>query len=761
MIANYLTEKQRMCGQLSMKSDCRVPRLSAVLRATFIVAAILLVASPLHAASYTWRVQSGNWSAASNWGGTVPGSGDSAYIVNGGTTTISTTMPSCGTISLGTSSGTGCVQMTGGSALSGTGSFPAGYLYVGFSGNGAYVQSGGTNTAVFIYLGYNAGCQGTYTLNGPALITNPNYGGYSGANEEYIGWSGIGTFNQTGGKNGGTNGSGGFFYLGYNSGAMGTYNLSGTGNLLTAGEDIGYSGSGSFLQSGGTNSAGDPTAVYSNSPSIYLGYYAGATGSYTLTGGQLLVDNSSSNATSEYIGYSGTGSFTQSGGVNSVSSTTSTVGLYLAYSASSSGSYSLSGTGQLLATSEYIGTSGTGSVTQTGGTNTVGKSLSLGYQGGEGIYSLDGGLLLLSSLSGGPGPAIFDFGGGTLQATAALSSTLAMTLTGSGGNACINTAGYAVTLAGPLIGPAGLTKTGSGFLTLTATNTFTGNTLVVGGSLVLGTPLAVEMSTLDTSGSGALSFGSLTSATFGGLTGPGTLKLSNTASSPVALSVGNNNSNTTFSGMLQGAGSLSKLGSGILALAGSNTYSGPTTINQGELVVNGSIASPVTVNAGGILGGAGHVTSVTVSGSGQLAPGDAIGDLTLTGSLSLLSGAIMDYELDTPGTSDEILMPGELLSLNGQQFSNFDFTWTSNSGPGIYDLIEFGSSSGSLGTNKSGTIDGYSATLAIQGNELVLNVTPEPSPLALLGSGALGLLGYGWRRRLRRATTRIKERTDV
>ena len=46
-------------------------------------------------------------------------------------------------------------------------------------------------------------------------------------------------------------------------------------------------------------------------------------------------------------------------------------------------------------------------------------------------------------------------------------------------------------------------------------------------------------------------------------------------------------------------------------------------------------------------------------------------------------------------------------------------------------------------------IDGYPANLAVQGNDLVLNVTPEPTTLALLVRGA-GLLGWGWRRRSKR-----------
>ena len=58
-------------------------------------------------------------------------------------------------------------------------------------------------------------------------------------------------------------------------------------------------------------------------------------------------------------------------------------------------------------------------------------------------------------------------------------------------------------------------------------------------------------------------------------------------------------------------------------LAGIGTYSGVTTINAGDLVVNGPLASPlVTVNTG-ILSGTGSVTNVTVNSGGTLSPGDA------------------------------------------------------------------------------------------------------------------------------------------
>jgi autotransporter-associated beta strand protein len=209
-----------------------------------------------------------------------------------------------------------------------------------------------------------------------------------------------------------------------------------------------------------------------------------------------------------------------------------------------------------------------------------------------------------------------------------------------------------------------------------------------------------------------------------------------------SLTVGDGTS-TTYSGGITGSGgTLTKVGSGTLLLAGSNNYTGPTAINQGELAVNGSLASPVTVKSGGVLAGTGSLSSVTINPGGQLAPGDAPGPMTIGGSLSLQHGAVMDYELGTLADSDEVLMPTGLLALNGQQFSDFDFEPLDGFGEGEYTLIEAGSISGALGANTSGTIDGLSATLAVQGDNLVLNVVPEPGMLALLAAGATLMAAY-------------------
>ncbi len=607
---------------------------------------------------------------------------------------------------------------------------PAGQGFCGSDTISDSVNCQGTIAAVYpgsIYLSGGLVLSGTGSINlgGGDLTTNDPQSTMSGGSlsvtNHYVGNGGTGAFTQSGG----TNSISQCLYLGFNPGDSGTYNLSGSGQISAASyEYIGFSGTGLFTQSGGTNSLGNV---------LYLGNNAGSYGMYGLSGSGLLSTNS------ETVGYFGAGIFTQSGGSNSINGF-----LYLSDCSGSSGNYSLSGSGRLFVEYyEYVGYAATGFFSQAGGTNSA-YALDLG---GSGTYNLSGGLLIVSSLGQGSWTSTFNFSGGTLQASSGFSTSLPMTLGTAGGGATIDTAGYSVTLCGSLSGFGGLTKVDSGALTLATPNTYSGNTLITGGTLVLADPGAMQDSTLDTSGSGLLSFGSLISANFGGLTGPGGLSLANASSGAVALSVGNNGANTIYSGTLNGPGSLTKVGSGALLLSGSSTYTGGTTVNQGNLAVNGALVSPVTVNGSGILSGTGNLSSVTVAPSGQIAPGNPLGAMNVSGSLNLESGAVMDYDLDTPSTSSEVSMPTGELILSGQQFSDFTFAPTPNFGPGTYDLIGFETSSGSLGSDLSGTIDGLPATLSVSNNDLVLTVVPEPSTAALLGAGVLGLLGLAWRRR--------------
>ena len=740
-----MSRRNRMCDKFSMRCSYRAARLSAAGFASF-AAVVLMALLPVRAANINWTLaasQSGDWSVAANWGGTLPTSSVNAWIVNGGTATITQPNETCGTLSLGSGAGSGTVQMTGGTLTT------SWYQYVGYSGKGTFAQSNGFNNSQTLILGNNPGSSGTCSLSGDAVLL---------AYYQTVGYSGTGTFVQSGAA---TN-TAMWLYVGTNSGASGSYSLSDNGSLhVTFGEQIGNAtasgnstGSGSFTQSGGTNMAA----------SIACGE-TGSNATYTLSGSGLLL------TTAEYVGQWHSATFTQSGGTNATQFTAGEGDsgiLYVGYGYNgtynlsggslscanvlnvgydANGTFNLSG-GQLWADVENVGNGVAGVFTQSGGTNTASYTVYFN----DGTYNLNGGRLIAPSLQS-VGSAAFNFSGGTLQAGSGFSASLPMTLGTSGGGATFDTAGYDVTLSGPLSGPGSLTKVDSGTLVLAASNNYGGGTTINGGTLQLANAGALGSAGL------AISAGLLDLNTYSisvpWLEGTaGTISDdSSTRTGATTLTV-SQSANTAFSGTIQDGPqnllALSKSGTGRLLLTGSNTYTGPTSINQGTLQVNGSLLSQVTINNGGILSGTGYLGSVTVTPSGQLAPGNPLGAMNVSGSLVLDFGAVMDYDLDTPSTSDEVLVPTGELILSSQQFSNFDFTWTANFGPGTYDLIAFGSRSGSLGTSTGGTIDGYAATLAVQGNEIVLTVVPEPSTLALLAAGALGLLGYRLRRRLAR-----------
>jgi fibronectin-binding autotransporter adhesin len=278
----------------------------------------------------------------------------------------------------------GSYGLTGGSLYCGTNE------YVGYSGSGSFAQSGGTNSLPgagvdYLYLGYNTGGSGTYTLGGSGLLAWPY---------EYLG----GDIANAGGGDGsitqssGTNTVANYLRLGLCTGSSGAYSLTGSGLLNANSEWIGYSSSGSFTQSGGTNLTA----------SLYVGY--GLVGTYSLGSNGLLT---ASNA--EYIAYSGTGTFTQSGGTNAVATS-----LYIAYEPHSKGAYSLT-SGSLWAESEYVGDSALGSFTQSAGTNTAVSILYVGqFAGSSGTYALSGGYFSASSdYIGDDGSGIFTQSGGT------------------------------------------------------------------------------------------------------------------------------------------------------------------------------------------------------------------------------------------------------------------------------------------------------------------------------------------------------------
>ena len=81
--------------------------------------------------------------------------------------------------------------------------------------------------------------------------------------------------------------------------------------------------------------------------------------------------------------------------------------------------------------------------------------------------------------------------------------------------------------------------------------------------------------------------------------------MTSSSGSAITLTVGDNNSTTTFSGTIEdGAGTvaLTKIGTGTLTLSGNNTYTDVTDVQAGTLVLDGNVNSLISDHGGTVSG---------------------------------------------------------------------------------------------------------------------------------------------------------------
>ena len=289
------------------------------------------------AAAASWIGGSGFWSSGANWSGGVPGFLGSADVTptdgSGRTITLDVTTPLLN------------------------------HAWFDLTGPGA--------------------ARTTFQMSANTLNT------YAGV---VVGYNGRATFNQYGGSvlSQATDWD---TVVGYQPGANGIYNLSGTGSLSVGrGLYVGTYGtsSGTFNQSGGTVGA----------QQLVVGSVAGSTGTYALGGGALSVSNEM------YVAHFGTATVTQSGGTNTIDSE-----LFVGVATGSSGTYNLSSGDLFSQGDQTIGYGGTGDFNQTGGTNYLGANLVIGHDAsGVGTYTLTGG-----TLTNEGNLTVGNFGNGTLE----------------------------------------------------------------------------------------------------------------------------------------------------------------------------------------------------------------------------------------------------------------------------------------------------------------------------------------------------------
>ncbi len=200
-------------------------------------------------------------------------------------------------------------------------------------------------------------------------------------------------------------------------------------------------------------------------------------------------------------------------------------------------------------------------------------------------------------------------------------------------------------------GSGGLVKMGSGTLTLTGENTYTGDTTISAGRLQIGD---------------------------GGITGNLAGEVTNNAQMAF-----NRTDDLDFGGVISGTGSLIKDGAGNLTLSAANSFSGNTNVNSGFLTVNGSILGGAFVNNGATLGGTGTIGNATIRSGGTLTVGGAgIGTLNANGDLVFEVGSVFRARIDARANSDQVIATGTTtISNNGTILDVFGL-------PGDYPITD-------------------------------------------------------------------------
>ena len=350
-----------------------------------------------------------------------------------------------------------------------------------------------------------------------------------------------------------------------------------------------------------------------------------------------------------------------------------------AASAQTSGTLTGTATTYNYSTAPWVITSGTGATYPTGGgvaTFNPSTTITPGTLGAADTVTLDVSPTLSGITYNDPFTTAIAAGTGQSLIAATTGLTLNAFLTATNSPTAIFTTFN--TISAPITGggAAGLTKTGSGTVTLTGTNTFTGGVHVNGGLLVVAGAAAVGDNVFGAAGSD-ISFdgGTLFTNTTGGLV----------TARNIVLGAGGgtiqNSTAFTVNGVISGAGSLSVNGFGAtqLTLTAANVYTGATitslsTVSYLTLSGNGSIATSASYDLSGQLNldnsgttGINRISDtaaiaargvyVNLTGNATTATAETVGAITLADGVSTINV--------TPGTAGATLTTAGVTRQNG------------------------------------------------------------------------------------------------
>lgn len=269
------------------------------------------------------------------------------------------------------------------------------------------------------------------------------------------------------------------------------------------------------------------------------------------------------------------------------------------------------------------------------GSGTLTLSGAGNYTGGT---TLSAGTLNVAS-TGGLGAGALAVNGGSLKLSNAAQTV--SQLSGSGGSIALNGTALTVdysgsspgtTYSGVISGTGSLIKSGSGMLTLSGNNTYSGGTTITAGQL--------SVSTTGVLGNGVLRIDGGTLI----LNSGSTVKQLSGTGGGVSITAGgglgvNQTTDTTYAGTISATGSgsatasFAKLGAGKLTLSGSITSSSDVSVTGGALEVTGGFAANAVAVSGATLSLPGSGTAT----AGRLSDNfGSNGVIALNGTVNLL-----------------------------------------------------------------------------------------------------------------------------
>ncbi len=663
------------------------------------------------------------------------------------------------------------VNFSNNRAIGGNGNFGG-----SIGGGGGMGGNGGSQSGGGFGLGANGGGSGANGLSGSFLngasggsgngtLGGLNGGGGGGANSLGQGsgggggiggqnWTGTGTGNGGFGGGGGGSGSGGY---GGGGGTEGDGGFGGGGGTAGDGGFGGGNGGGGGLGAGGAIFVRKGATLTLSNGGITGSTIAGGTGSdsgQAIGSGIFLAGAVNYNVTT---GNTITISDTLGGGFNS----------------EITGGFTKSGAGTLVLTGANSYTGGTtlagtaGSILRLGSNTALGDATNSLTMSAGNTLDLNGNSINTGSLSGT----------GVITNT---STTTAATITVGNDDGTSTFSGVIQNGAQSVA----LVKAGSGALTLTGNNSYSGGTTLAGttGSVLrVGNPnaLGAVTNSLTINGGNTLDLNGFGIA-IGALTGSGTVTNTNTSLGSF-LQVGVGNVSSVFDGAVQSTRplTLSKLGTGTLTLTGISSsytgteiYGGTLSVSHGGSLGNASLdfytnsgtiqftgsnaVKSASVNLGSsatfdiinsnsslsLLGNISGAGSLTKTGAGTLV---LAGVNTHTGGTTINAGALSVSSEGSLGGTGAFTINGGRLQITGTSFTSITrpITWGANGGSlDIADAANTVTLSQAVTTAGSLTKLG-AGTLVLTGNSNTGGATVSAGVLQIGNGSAAGTLASG------------------